>query len=282
MAHLSHVRGLFFECDILKSRKGMYWNGVDRMRRDTRPDAYETTQVHNRGEHDPLNAQLLDAMQQGFAFRTVPLHRLLFKELVDIGIATVGVSALRIHKSLSACGGTARSTNRRHNDPAELFVAPGGEKCGALHGAQAHPNPHGIEVIDHCFRDRRKPRVGCEVARIKAITIAGLGQELLGFLRIVGERFGLQGEVHHPWDNDSSRWTEPEARCLVDRLSIEGVIDGQTYTLIGPWRFRIPLLGELDPEYGRMACIHQGQFGITFDLLSDLSLTRGKIGFLLL
>jgi hypothetical protein len=31
-----------------------------------------------------------------------------------------------------------------------------------------------------------------------------------------------------------------------------------------------------------MACIDQGQFGITFDLLGDLSLPRGKIGFPLL
>src|SRR5215510_8850954 len=137
MACLSHVRGLFLERDILKSRKGMHWNGVDRMRRDPRSDAYETTQVHNGGEHSMLNGQLLDAVQQGLAFRMVPFNRLLFKELIDIGIATIGVHALRVHKSLSACSGIARSTNRRHHHSPELFVAPGSEKCGAFHGAQA-------------------------------------------------------------------------------------------------------------------------------------------------
>src|SRR5215510_309954 len=282
MACLSHVLELFLECDVLKSRKRMYWNRVDRMRRDPRPNAYETTQVHDGGEHDSLNGKLLDAMQQGFAFCTVPLNRLLFKDFIDIGIATIGVGALRIHKSLSTRGGTARSTNRRHNDPSELFVAPGREKCGALHGAQAHPNTHGIEVIDHCFCDRRKPRVGCEVASIKAIAIAGLSQELLGFLRIVGKRFGWQGEVHDSWHNDSGRRTEPQARCLIDRLPIEGVIDSQTYALISPGGFRVPLLGELEPEYGRMTCIDQGHFRITSDLFGDLSLSRGKISFLVL
>src|SRR5262249_7175618 len=175
MACLSHVRGLFLERDVLKSRKGMHWDGVDRMHREPWPNAYETTQVHDRGKHDPLNGELLDAMQQGLTFRTVPLNRLLFKELVDIGIATVGVSALRIHKSLGARGGTARSANRYHQHPPQLFVTSGSEKCGALHGAQAHPNTHGIQVIDYRFRDRRKPRVGCEVASIKASAIAGLG-----------------------------------------------------------------------------------------------------------
>src|SRR5215831_14781978 len=240
MACLSHVRGLFLERDVLKSRKGMHGNGVYCVLREPRPDTYQTTQVHDGGEHDTLNSELLDALQHDLTFRTIALNRLLFKERIEIGIATVGVGALRIHKSLGARSGTARSTNRRHNYPSEFFVAPSGEKRGALHGAQAHPKAHGIQVIDYRFRDRRKPRVGCEITSIKAIAIAGLSQELLGFLRIVGDRFGLQSEVHHPWDDDPGRWTEPEARCLIDRLPIEGVIDGQTYTFIGPWRFRIP------------------------------------------
>src|SRR5437773_1262497 len=126
MACLSHVLGLFFERDILKSREGMHWNRVDRMLCDPRPDTYETTQVH---------------------------------------------------------------------------------------GAHTHANARGVEVVHHLFRDRRKPRVGCEVASLKAITIASLSQELLGLLRIVRNRFGLQGEVHHPWDNDPGWRTKPEARC---------------------------------------------------------------------
>src|ERR1043165_1251846 len=125
MACLSHGRELFLERNVLKSRKGMYWNGVDRMRRETRPDAYETTQVHDRSEHSMLNGELLDAVQQGLAFRMVPLNRLLFKDRVDIGIATIGVCALRVHKSLGTRGSIARSTNRRHHHSPELFVAPG-------------------------------------------------------------------------------------------------------------------------------------------------------------
>src|SRR5438552_7258223 len=105
MTCLSHVRGLFFERDVLKSRKGMHWNRVDRMRRDPRPDAYQTAQVHDRSEHDTLNGELLDAVQQGLAFRTVPLSRLLFEKRIDIGIATVGVCPLRIHKALGTRGG---------------------------------------------------------------------------------------------------------------------------------------------------------------------------------
>ena len=59
-----------------------------------RPDASQTAQVHDWGEHDTLNSQLLDAMQQGLAFRTVPLRCLLFEELIDIRIATVGIKPI--------------------------------------------------------------------------------------------------------------------------------------------------------------------------------------------
>ena len=40
----------------------MHWNGVNRMLRETRPDPYESTQVHNGGEHSTLNGELLNAV----------------------------------------------------------------------------------------------------------------------------------------------------------------------------------------------------------------------------
>src|SRR5262245_50818826 len=132
MACLSHVMGLFLECDILQGREGMHRNRVDRMFCDPRPDASQTPQVHNWGEHDTLNSELLDTVQQGLTCRMVPLARLLFEELIEIGIATVSIGALRIHKSLGTRGGIARRTNRRHKQPSEFFVAPGGEKCCPL------------------------------------------------------------------------------------------------------------------------------------------------------
>ena len=69
----------------------MHWNGVDRVLREPRPDTYQTTQVHDGGEHDPLNGKLLDAMQQDLSFRTISFNCLLFEEFVEVGIATVGI-----------------------------------------------------------------------------------------------------------------------------------------------------------------------------------------------
>ncbi len=103
----------------------MHRDGVDRMLCNPRPDACQTAQVHDWSEHGTLNSKLLDAMQQGLAFRTVPLRCLLFEERIDIRIATVGICALLVHKALGTRGGIARSPNRRQKHPPELFVAPG-------------------------------------------------------------------------------------------------------------------------------------------------------------
>ena len=74
----------------------MHRNRVYRMLGDARSHANQTTQVHNRGEHDALDSELLDAVQQGLAFCTVALARLLLKEFIDIGIPSVSIRSFGI------------------------------------------------------------------------------------------------------------------------------------------------------------------------------------------
>src|SRR5262245_19269492 len=104
MACLSGVLSLLLERDILQCREGMHRNRVDRMLGQPWPDAYQSAQIHDGGKHDMLNGELLEAVQHGLALRMVPLNGLLFEERVDIGVATVGIRALRIHKTLGTCG----------------------------------------------------------------------------------------------------------------------------------------------------------------------------------
>src|SRR5437764_12094004 len=74
------------EPDVLEGRKGIHRNRVDRMLSEPRPHAYEHPQVHNRAEHHVLERQLLETVQERFAFRAVPLDGLPVKEGVDTGI----------------------------------------------------------------------------------------------------------------------------------------------------------------------------------------------------
>src|SRR6266511_2070000 len=55
--------------------------GPDPARPEIKPDG---------PEHHPLVHELLDLVQQGFAFRPVGLHVLLLEQLIDVGIAPPG------------------------------------------------------------------------------------------------------------------------------------------------------------------------------------------------
>jgi hypothetical protein len=56
--------------------------------------AHQRPKVHDGGKHDSFHSQLLDAVQQGFTLRTVTLLPLLLEQLVNVGIAPIGVDAL--------------------------------------------------------------------------------------------------------------------------------------------------------------------------------------------
>jgi hypothetical protein len=56
----------------------------------------------DRGIHDALHGELLNAMQEGFAFGSIVLDSLLLEEFVNIRIAAIGIGALRIDKGLNA------------------------------------------------------------------------------------------------------------------------------------------------------------------------------------
>jgi hypothetical protein len=65
---------------------------------------------------------------------------------------------------------------------------PVGVECGALHLLEPDPDAGGVEVVHDPFRNRRKAGDGGEFAGVDPVGITGLGEQLLGFLRIVGYR----------------------------------------------------------------------------------------------
>ncbi len=81
----------------------------------------------------------------------------------------------------------------------------------------------------------------------------------MGLARVVGRRRRLQREVHHARDDAARRRTAAEAGGLVRPLAIERVVDRQPHPLVAPRRLGIPLVGELDPENGRVARARQRQ-----------------------
>src|SRR5262249_61939940 len=89
------------------------------------------------------------------------------------------------HSSDAGCG-IAPGHHPYYKESPQLLLTPGAEKGCALQRTHAHPNANGLQGVQHGLTNRKKGGNGGELPSIETIGIAGLGEELLGFLEIVG------------------------------------------------------------------------------------------------
>src|SRR6185436_20081537 len=78
---------------------GRIGNEVQRIERSVGqpwPDAAELTVVHHGHEHHPIDGELLDLAEHGLAAGHISLASLLLEEIVDIGVAAIGIAPFRV------------------------------------------------------------------------------------------------------------------------------------------------------------------------------------------
>src|SRR5439155_15671031 len=121
------------EAHVFVGREGRHRDDVDGVIGHARSDAHQRAEVHHRREHHALDRQLLDAMEQRLPPAGIALARLLQEQVVEVGIAAVGVGALRVHEGLHATRGVARVARGGEEDAAQLLLAPGRVERRALH-----------------------------------------------------------------------------------------------------------------------------------------------------
>ena len=81
--------------------------------------------------------------------------------------------------------------------------------------------------------------------------MAGLGQQLLGLRHIVDRLRRLPVEFEISRDKGvAGQPAVAEGHRVIDALAVDREIDGAPRPLVMPRRFRIPLLGEIDPPRG--------------------------------
>ena len=92
-----------------------------------------------------------------------------------------------------------------------------------------------------------------ELSPVEPVRIAGLREQLFGPRGIV--RIGLerQGELVAAGDEVSRRPRGAERLGFTQRLAVEGEAGRLPHSLVVPWRFRIPLLEEIEEEDGDAA-----------------------------
>src|SRR5712691_6253897 len=58
--------------------------------RTSAANTHQRAQIHDRREHDPIDRELLDAVEERLALAGIALSRLLVEQIVDVGIAPIG------------------------------------------------------------------------------------------------------------------------------------------------------------------------------------------------
>src|SRR4030095_14392277 len=89
---------LRLESHVLVVRERDEVHRVEHVLGHARPDASECSIVHDRGEHGPGDCDLWDAMEQRLALGGIALSRLQMEEVVELGIAAIGVAPLGVHE----------------------------------------------------------------------------------------------------------------------------------------------------------------------------------------
>ena len=187
-------------------------------------------------------------MHEGLALPEIELARLSREEVVDLGQRAVGVDAALGRVRLQPRGGVAHDGGDVHDDPAQLLLAPRREECRALHRAHPGLDADGLQITDDGLAHRVVGREGIEVARVEAVRIAGLGEQLLGVRGVVGGRLHGDRELEDARHDRAREPGEAERLGLVDSLAVDGVAGRQPHATVVPRRFRVPLLGQLEPE----------------------------------
>src|SRR2546425_13311751 len=93
-----------------------------------------------------------------------------------------------------------------------------------LYGPHFGPNTHGRQIIHKCLTKASEGNIDRTVPSLKAVGIAGLGEELFGFLGIVWVGLQYQDPVELARDNAPCRDRVPERFRLVDCLPVDGVV----------------------------------------------------------
>src|SRR5262249_118350 len=123
------------ELHVLGGGRDGHRHQVDRVVGDARPAPDEPPGAPDWREHHAVDRELLNAVEQNFALRGVALPRLLLEQLVDVRIAAIGVTSLRVDECLRARGRIPRIPRGREKKPSELLLLPRGIERRPLHHA---------------------------------------------------------------------------------------------------------------------------------------------------
>src|SRR5262249_33153442 len=137
-------------------------------------DAPQERQLPNRYVHRSFVDELLDLMQLRFASFDVELDGLFLKELVNIGIAAVHISAALCDEGFKARRGIAESSARALDDILKSLFRVSLEESRPLKRPEFGADAHSVKIVDH----------GLSHVGIRTVTVVVTGVEAPGITRL--------------------------------------------------------------------------------------------------
>ena len=192
---------------------------------------------------------LLHFMQNGLPFCSIELDGLKGKQIVDIGVVAVGEGPALHHQALQPCGRVAECARAVLNQVFIFFVGRALDERRPLDRAQFGTDANLPEVINDRFRDIGIGRIAEIQSRIETVRISGVGKQLLRLCRIVHRRRRLPVVFEHVGkDGRPCNVGKPHGQRFVDGLAVDREAGGEAHLWVVPWRFRVPLIREINAE----------------------------------
>jgi hypothetical protein len=117
--------------------------------------------------------------------RRVEFRRLLPEESIDVGVASVDVSAARGDEGLEPRGRVAEGSGGALDEAPVLLLRISLEERRPFEGGELHPDAGGGEVVGRGLADAGERGVAEVIARVEAVRVTGFGEQLFGLCRIV-------------------------------------------------------------------------------------------------
>ena len=135
------------------------------------------------------------------------------------------------------------------DDVLEALLRVALEEGGALERPQLGADADRLKVVDHRLGDVGVRGVAVVLAGVEAVGMTRLGQQLLGLGRIVHRSRRLPVIFESFRDDAAGHPGMAERQRLVDGLAVDRQAGRLPHALIMPRRFRVPLIGEVEPEW---------------------------------
>src|SRR5262249_548812 len=160
----------------------------------------------------------------------------------------VHIDAALRHEGFEARDGVAEGAALALDDVFEALLPVALEEGRPFERPELGPYAHLLEVVEHRFGEVRVRAIPVVFAVVEALGTCCLGWKSPSLDRIIGRGRRLPVVFEDVGNDAAGELGLAERQRLVDGLAVDGKVRRAPYPLVVPWRARVPLVSEVEPE----------------------------------